>query len=293
MPGKKLFAKFKKNVKIAPFTGFNIGGKADYFFEAETKKELVKAVFQAKKEKIPFFILGKGSNLLVSDKGFKGLVIRMKIKRVKVKGKLIEAGAGASLAEVVKISLEESLSGLEWAAGIPGTLGGAVFGNAGAFGKSMKEIVKEVEVLDSSTLKTKKLKKKDCRFSYRESFFKKRKNLIILSVILMLRKKDREKIKNEIKKVLKERKEKQPLNFPSAGSVFKNPKPGLSAAFLIEECGLKGKRFRGAEISKKHANFIINSSKARAKDVFQLIKIAKKKVEKKFGIKLKEEIEII
>ncbi|MFA5386559.1 MAG: UDP-N-acetylmuramate dehydrogenase [Candidatus Paceibacterota bacterium] len=255
----------KKNVSLKNFTTFRIGGKARYFFVARTEEDLIKAIIAAKKIKLPFFILGGGSNVLVSDGGFKGLVIKY----------------GQPLSSCVS-------KGPEWAAGIPGTIQGAVYGNAGAFGRSMKDVVKEVEVFDVKTEKIKILKNKDCRFSYRNSIFKKNKNLIILSVKIKTKKSDAEKIKQ----YLDYKKQNHPWNYPSAGSVFKNP-DGFSAAWLIEACGLKGKRVGKAEISKKHANFIVNLGGAKEKDVIKLINIAKKTVKKKFKINLQEEIQFL
>ena len=272
MPG------IKKNVLLKNFTTFRIGGKAKYFFTAKTKEGLIKAVVVAKKSKLPFFILGGGSNVLVSDGGFKGLVIKY----------------GQPLSSYVS-------KGLEWAAGIPGTIQGAVYGNAGAFGKSMKDVVKEVEVFDVKTEKIKILKNKDCRFSYRNSIFKKNKNLIILSVVLKIKKGkkgDEAKASSStfaaarVKQCLDYKKQNHPWNYPSAGSVFKNP-DGFSAAWLVEACGLKGKRIGKAEISKKHANFIINLGGAKEKDVVKLISLAKKSVKKKFKINLQEEIQFL
>jgi len=214
---------------------------------------------------LPFFIFGGGSNILVSDKGFNGLVIKF----------------GQPLSSYIP-------KGLEWAVGIPGTIQGAVCGNAGAFKKSMKDVVKEVEVFDTKTEKVKILKNKDCRFSYRNSIFRKKKNLIILSVKIKSKKSDTKKIKQ----YLDYRKKTQPLNLPSAGSVFKNP-AGFSAGELIERCNLKGKRVGNIKISEKHANFIVNLGRGKAKDVMKLIKIIKNRVKKKFGVTLEEEIQLL
>ena len=255
----------KKNVLLKNYTTFKIGGKAKYFFVAKTKKDLVEAIKLAKKMKLPFFVLGGGSNILVSDKGFNGLVIKF----------------GQPLSSYIP-------KGLEWAVGIPGTIQGAVCGNAIAFKKSMKDVVKEVEVFDTKTEKVKIFKNKDCRFSYRNSIFRKKKNLIILSVKIKSKKSDAKKIKQ----YLDYRKKTQPLNFPSAGSVFKNP-TGFSAGKLIEDCGLKGKKVGNVKISEKHANFIVNLGRGKAKDVMKLIKIIKNRVKKKFGVTLEEEIELL
>jgi len=257
--------KFRKNVPLKNYTTFKIGGPAKYFFEAKRKEELIEAIKLAKKLELPFFILGGGSNLLVSDKGFDGLVIKF----------------GQPLSSYVS-------KGLEWAVGIPGTVQGAVYSNAGAFKKSMKDVVKEVEVFDTKTEKIKNFKSKDCKFGYRDSIFKKNKNLIILSVKIKSKKSNRKKIKQ----YLDYRKKTQPLNFPSAGSIFKNPR-GFFAADLIERCGLRGKRIGKVKISEKHANFIVNLGNGKAKDVKKLIKIIKNKVKNKFGVTLKEEIVVL
>jgi len=253
---------FQKNVSLKKYTTFRIGGKAKYFFVAKTKDNLIEAIKTAKKKKLPFFILGDGSNLLVSDKGYKGLVIKF----------------GQPLSLYV-------FQGLEWATGIPGTVQGAVFGNAGAFGRSMKDVVKEVKVFDTKTEKIKNFKNKDCQFSYKNSIFRKKKNLIILSVEIKTKKSNPKKIKE----YFNYKKETQPLNFHSAGSIFRNPE-GFFAGELIDKCGLKGKRVGNVKISEKHANFIVNLGNGKAKDVIKLIKLIKNKVKKKFGVVLEEEI---
>ncbi|MCX6760677.1 MAG: UDP-N-acetylmuramate dehydrogenase [Candidatus Nealsonbacteria bacterium] len=284
----------KKNVSLAEYTTFKIGGKAKYFFIAKTKEDLIKAIFVAKKLKLQFFILGGGSNLLVSDKGYNGLVIKTQNSNLEIrkKGTIINffCGAGAPLAKLVLESIKNSAQGLEWAAGIPGTVGGAIFGNAGAFNESMSGNIEEVEVLDVRKTVIKKFKNKDCRFEYRKSFFKKNKNIIILSAKLKLKNGKRKKIKEIIKEHLEKRKKFQPLNYPSAGSVFVNPKTGLKTGEMIEKCGLKGKRIGKAKVSEKHANFIMNLGKAKEKDVKKLINLIKKRVKNKFGVILKEEI---
>jgi len=288
----------KTNTSLKNYNTFRIGGRAKYFFVAKTKEDLVKAVRVAKKLGLPFFVLGGGSNLLINDEGFKGLVIKF----------------GQPLSLYV-------LKGLEWAVGIPGTIQGAVWSNAGAFKKSMKDVVKEVEVFDTKTGKVKIFKNKDCRFSYRNSIFRKEKNLIILSVKINSKTSNTKKIKQ----YLDYRKKTQPLEFPSAGSIFKNPKnlvagellgeesklssspfaaaregdedksssSAFAAARLIEECGLKGKKIGEVQISKKHANFIINLGDGKAKDVKKLINLIKKSVKKKFKINLEEEIQFL
>jgi len=284
----------KKDVSLAQYTTFKIGGRAKYFFVAETKEDLIKAISLAKKLKLKFFILGGGSNLLVSDKGYNGLVIKTKNSHIEIKKKGMAinfiCGAGTPLASIVLQSIENSAKGLEWAAGIPGTVGGAIFGNTGAFSGSMSNDIEEVEVLDVRKMTVKKFKNKDCRFEYRKSVFKQKKDFVILSARLKLEKGKKEKIKEIIKEHLEKRKKFQPLHYPSAGSVFVNPKTGLKTGEMIEKCGLKGKRIGKAQVSEKHANFIVNLGGAKAKDVKKLIILIKKRVKNKFGIILKEEI---
>ncbi len=286
-------SKFKKNVLLKNHTTFKIGGPAEYFRVAKTKEDVIKAVKWAKGKKLPFFILAGGSNVLALDGGYKGLVIKIENCKLKIENCNIWAEAGAKLEDLVRFSAEASLTGLEWAAGIPGKVGGAVYGNAQAFNKKMSGIVESVEVLDSKDLKIRNLPKEKCQFSEKNSIFKKNKNLIILSVVLKLKKGIRKEIQKRIKKHLERRRKNHPLDFPSAGSVFINKPDKPPSAYLIEKAGLKGTRVGGAEVSQKHAGFIVNSGGAKAEDVLKLIKIIKKKVKQEFGINLKEEIQII
>ena len=284
--------KFQRNISLAKYTTFRIGGQAKYFFIAKTKKDLILAIQEAKRKKLPFFILGNGSNILISDKGFDGLVIKIQNSKFKILNSKIIAGAGVHLGKLVNESAVKRLSGLEWAIGIPGTVGGAVYGNAGAFKKSMGDVVKEVEVYDTKNQEFKILKNKNCKFGYRDSIFKHNKNLIIVSATIKLKKGNKKEIKKKIKEYLNYKKKTQPLSFHSAGSIFKNSK-NFSAAELIERCNLKGKKIGKAKISEKHANFIINLGGAKAEDVIKLINLIKKSVKNKFGIILKEEIQYL
>ena len=305
---KKLLPAIQKNISLKNYTTFKIGGPAKYFFVATIKKDLVRAIRLAKKYNLPFFILGGGSNLLVSDKGYNGLIIKFQIPNPKFQINSesqipkINVEAGVLLSAVASAAAKNGLTGLEWAVGIPGTVGGAIYGNAGAFKKNISAAIKKAEILDIRNLKIKKFKKQDCKFNYRDSIFKHKKNLIILSAELQLKKGNKKEVQKKLKECLDYRKQTQPLEFPSAGSIFKNPSPtqilkkfrrakNFSAGELIEKCGLKGKRTGGAKISEKHANFIVNLGGAKAKDVKKLINLAKKKVKKKFGITLAEEIQ--
>lgn len=304
----------QKNISLKNYTTFKIGGSARYFFEAKTKENLISAIKVAKEYRLPFFVLAGGSNVLVSDKGYKGLVIKFEGLESKIKKSTIHAGAGMKLSDVVSLSAKNSLAGLEWAAGIPGTVGGAVYGNAGAFWFSMQDLIKSVEVLDTKDLKVKNLSPVKCEFSNKDSVFKHNKSLIILSVVLELKKGDRAQIKEKIKDYIGYRKKNHPLNFPSAGCVFKNYTPEVKnknlfekfpelvnfnkkgripSAYLIENCGLKGKKMGQAQISEKHANFVVNLGGAKASDVRKLIKLAKQKVKSKFDVTLEEEIQYL
>jgi len=305
--------KIRENVLLRDYTTFKIGGPARYFFVAENKEDLKNAILWAKKKKLPFFILGGGSNVLFPDNGFNGLVIKMQNTQYKIRNTKIVAEAGIPLQKLVLETAKKGLSGLENLAGIPGTLGGAIWGNAGAFGREIGDLVEEVKVLDvgSSRLEVKKLRNKDCKFGYRDSIFKKKENWIILEAALKLKRGKRKEIEEKIKEILRLRKEKQPLEFPSAGSVFKNVpiekvpkkirekfkekiKDGfLPAGVLIEAVGLKGFQIGGAKISEKHANFIVNVGGAKASDVKELIEKIKKEVKKKFKIQLEEEIKLV
>jgi len=310
----------RENVLLKNHTTYKIGGPAKYFFIAKKKEDLISALKTAKKFKIPIFILGGGSNLLVSDKGFNGLVIKVQSSKIKVqnyssKFKNIYVDAGVKLSDLVDFCTENGLSGLEWAAGIPNaTLGGAIFGHAQAFGEKISDYLESVEVLDLKTLKIKKLSRKQCQFSLKNSIFKKNKNLAILSAVFSFEKGGKQKIQEKTKEFLDYRKNNHPMDFPSAGSIFVNPEikikdknllaefPELNkynkkgiipAGYLIAKCGLAGKKIGKAQISEKHANFIINLGDAKATDVLGLIKLAKQKVKEKFNINLETEIQLI
>lgn len=289
----EILPEIKKNVSLENHATFRIGGKAKYFFVAKSKEDLIKAVKTAKKFKLPFFVLGGGSNILISDKVFKGMVIKNEARKFKIKGKKIIAESGVILNRVVESAVKAGLAGLEEGSGIPGTLGGAVYGNSGwPKGKwAIGDFVEKAEILLSDG-KVKKVDKKWFNFEYRESKLKKLKNKpIILEVVLKLKKSNRRDLEKKRREIFKIRSKKIPSGF-SAGSIFKNPL-GHYAGQLIDQCGLKGKKIGRAKISEKHANFIINLGEAKSKDVLKLIKLAKQKVKNKFGIVLEEEIRII
>ncbi|HOX29963.1 MAG TPA: UDP-N-acetylmuramate dehydrogenase [Candidatus Paceibacterota bacterium] len=280
---------------LATLTTYKIGGPADYFFEAETTESLVKAAAAAKFLGLPLLVIGGGSNILISDEGFRGLVVKTKNQEIKFsQDGAITAGAGVRLRDLADFFYDNSLKGMEWAAGIPGTVGGAVKGNAGSAPGSICDIVRRVYFfdIDARDPVIRSYSAQECGFSYRESIFKKNGSLIIVYCEITGEPGKAEDIKKEMDEFFARKKESQPLEYPSAGSVFKNPKD-MFAAKLIDECGLKGRTIGKAMISKKHANFIINTGGASASDVKALIMLAKSEVKKKFNLELEEEIKII
>lgn len=301
----------KKNVPLSQYTTFRIGGPAKYFVEIKNQEELMEALNFSKKENLDFFILGGGSNLLVSDDGFSGLVIKMRNSECRFEGNSVECGAGMPLSGLVKQSIEKGLEGLEWAAGIPGTVGGAVRGNAGAFGKSMQDVVEKVKIItEKGELKI--LDWDRCEFSYRGSGFKKNSKLVIFSVFIKLNAGDSESLKEKTKEIIAKRIMKQPKGF-SAGSFFINPvvpsvdlikefeeenntkskENKVPAGWLIERVGIKGKKIGGAQLSETHANYIMNTGQASAQDVIILASLIKQKVRDELGVELHEEVEYL
>ena len=291
---KKFLRGVKTNVPLKNYTTFRIGGAAEYFFTAKSKEDLMKAILAAQIYNLPFFILGGGSNLLVSDNGFRGLVIKIQNSKFQILDSKIIAESGVLLGKLVNISASKGLTGLEEAMAIPGTIGGAIRGNTGAFGKSMADVIKTVTVLEfsNSKFKFRIFENKDCKFDFRDSIFKRNPNLIILSAEIQLKRGDKKDIKEKMKKYLDYRKKNHPLNFPSIGCIFKNSK-NFYAGELIEKCGLKGKRIGDVKVSEKHCNFIVNLGHGTAENVKELIKIIKQKAKEKFNIKLEEEIELL
>ena len=289
----------KQNEPLSKHTTFAIGGPAKHFVVVKTKEDVLEAIGFAKNKKISFFLIGGGSNLLVRDAGYDGLIIKMQIGGLKTEGERIIAGTGILLSQAMNESANKGLSGLEWAVGIPGTIGGAVNGNAGAYGRAIAESVEEVVVLAESRgqWEEKKYSNKDCVFEYRKSKFKNLANReIILSVGLKMQKSEVEKVRGEIRSIILQRKGKVPPQ-PSAGCVFKNIKKDgqlvSAVGKLVEGCGLKGMRFGNAEIPMLHGNYVVNMGGAKADDVIKLINLCKQKVKEKFSFELEEEIVIV
>jgi len=287
---KDLKRDLKSDVLLAPYTSFKVGGRAECFYEPADYEDLANLLNIIRKERIPFYILGAGSNLLISDGKIKGVVIRLNtpyFKRVELENKKVKAGSGVRLSSLLKFCLQNNLSGLEFLAGIPGTLGGALIMNAGTKDKCIGNMVEEVEVMDRCG-QIRKLKSSDLIWKYRGSNLD---HYIILSAILKLTKKEKRYILKEINDYKQRRFLTQDLTFPNAGCIFKNPKE-MPAGELIERCGLKGKTVGAAQVSLKHANFIINRKNACARDILKLINYIKRKVKYCFGIDLELEIKI-
>ena len=283
--------RLKENVLLSEYSTFRIGGPARYLIEVDNAEDLKKVIQKALELNWQFIVIGGGSNILFSSKGYNGLVIVFKSNNTfSINDNLIEVDASVSLNYL--INKLNNYTGLEWAVGIPGTVAGAINGNAGAFGGEMSELIKQVKVLEvkDNQIIEKNFSKEDCKFSYRNSIFKNNPNLIIASAILELKKDSEENVKQKIKNNLSKRMSKQPKGF-SIGSIFKNGED-FSAGELIEKAGLKGLQIGDAKISDEHANFIINLGEATSDDVLELIKIIKKEVKEKFSIDLEEEIKI-
>lgn len=285
--GKILFDEPMKN-----HTTFKIGGPADVMIIPSTEEELVKAVRFCRNNNIDFFVMGNGSNLLVRDGGIRGVAIKVYegVNDIRVNGNLIYCEAGALLTAVSKVALKHSLKNLEFASGIPGTIGGAITMNAGAYGGEMKDVVKKVRVLDTNN-EIKELSNEEMNFRYRNSRVGD-EGLIVLSVELELEHGEYSEIEAIIKDLTFKRTSKQPLELPSAGSTFKRPE-GFFAGKLIEDAGLRGLRHGGAAVSEKHCGFVVNIDNATCEDVTHLISVIQKVVNDKFGVKLETEIKII
>jgi len=268
-----------------------IGGKADFLIFPKNVSELKEAISYFRSLNIPISVIGKGTNLIVKDGGIRGAVISLKnLNSISVFGDRIKAGAGASLIDVCKVACKYSLTGLEFASGIPGSIGGAVFMNAGAYGGEIKDVLESIVVLDkNNNLKIKT--RDDLNFSYRKTNIEENEEIII-EATFKLTPGNKKEIKKQMKHLTKLRKSKQPLKWPSCGSVFKRP-PGMYAGKLIQECGLQGYRVGGAIVSKKHANFILNIGGATAKDYLAVIKHVRDVVYEKKGVMLELEVRIV
>lgn len=319
---------FRENVLLADYASYKIGGPARYFFEARDLGELEAALREAHAKKAKIFLLGGGTNLIIPDEGFDGLALKPRFGGIEVSGNEVRAGAGVLMSELLEFCISRGLTGLEWAGGLPGTVGGAIRGNAGAFGGEMKDITTDVRSFDVETFREVVREASACDFGYRTSVFKKQNGReVILSAAFTLKKGDAETVRALTQEKVNYRIERHPLEYPNIGSIFKNvpisqmnadmtqisadtisvnlrsnlgkptimpvktdPFPVVPAAYLIAEAGLKGVSFGGAMISPKHPNFIVNMLQAKAADVHTLIQLARNEVERKFGILLEEEV---
>lgn len=281
----------ERNVTLAKYTTFKIGGPADFFYIAKNKRDLINIIKEAKADNIKYFILGNGSNILISDSGFKGLVIKIEMNALSVRENIILADAGATIGALLSRAKENNLSGLEFLSGIPATVGGAIWANAGSENESIGQKVMNIKILTTDG-EIKKLTKEQCLFGYRDSIFR-HEDSIILAVELKLNKADKSEIENKMKASMEKKMKAQELNMPSIGSIFKNPAEEKKAWQLIEKVGMRGYKIGGAQVSEKHANFIINTGAATASDVVILISLIKQKVRDNLGVQLMEEIKYI
>ena len=281
-----------ENEPMSQHTTFKIGGPADYFVSVRTEKQLQELIEFAHCEDLPCFVMGNGSNLLVSDSGIRGLVIELgkEFCEIKADGTRIYAQAGAMLSRVASFAMNNCLSGMEEISGIPGTLGGAVYMNAGAYGGEISTLIEAVNYLDSDG-KIKTVRGDECEFGYRTSIFEKG-DKVVVSAVISLSKGNQDEIKAKMADYTCRRKTKQPLQYPSGGSTFKRPE-GHFAGALIEEAGLKGFSIGGAQISELHAGFVINKGGATASDVLAVVRHAQETVWEKFGVRLETEIKLV
>lgn len=270
-------------------TTFRVGGPADYFVLPETKEELRDVVSLCKREDMPYYILGNGSNLLVSDKGYRGVIIQIfkSMNKIRVDGNCIYAQAGALLSAIASRALEKSLKGFEFASGIPGTLGGACVMNAGAYGGEMKQVLRQVTVLDAEG-NIAVIPSEELEMGYRTSVIAKEGH-IVLEAVIELKEGDEKEIRELMEELKNKRVEKQPLEYPSAGSTFKRPE-GYFAGKLIQDSGLRGFSVGGAQVSEKHCGFVINKDHATAADIAELMRRVSECVEEKFGVALEPEV---
>lgn len=270
-------------------TTFRVGGNADYFVMPQSAEEVKNIVALCKEAQMPYYILGNGSNLLVGDKGYRGVIIQIykEMNDIRIEGDRVAAQAGALLSRVGTATLEAELTGFEFAAGIPGTVGGAVVMNAGAYGGEMKDIIASATVLtqDGDIIT---INKEDLELGYRTSVIAKR-GYVVLEAEYQLQKGDKEAIRARMDELKVQRVTKQPLEYPSAGSTFKRPE-GYFAGKLIHDAGLRGFRVGGAEVSEKHCGFVINKDQATAADILELMRQVSAKVMQEFGVKLEPEV---
>jgi UDP-N-acetylmuramate dehydrogenase len=311
--------KIQKNIPLAEYTTFRIGGPAEYFLEIKEKQDLIDAYAWANEHGKNIILLGGGSNVLINDNGVRGLVLKPASDKITAHGARLTGSAGVNLTRATRVASNAGLSGLEWAGGIPGaTLGGAIRGNAGAFGMDMGLLVENVEVFDSQDETGHPFSifsNKDCRFDYRTSIFKQTGRYVIWNTVLKMKRGEASRVKEETGRVIEKRRRGQP-NLPNAGCIFKNfsydqlkeangellehaentgavNNGKIGAGWVIDLLGLKGKIIGGAKISLEHANFIVNTGKATSMDIIALIRYIKKEAKEKLNLDMEEEIQYI
>lgn len=288
----------KLNEPMSKHTSFRVGGNADVYIIVQNKENLIEVLKIAKEYNLPITIVGNGTNLLVKDNGIRGLVINYAssnfeiIDSNKVDEYKIKVDSGVKNGVLAQFLLKNELTGFEFAAGIPGTIGGAIYMNAGAFGGEIANIVESVTYISLKDLKIYTLKNEQCEFAYRTSIFEQDEDKIILEAIFNFKKGKKEEIAQKMDEFRNKRLSSQPLDKPSAGSTFKRGENFITAK-LIDECNLKGYKIGGAQVSEKHAGFIINTGNASAKDIIDLIEYVKTKVYEKFGVEIKPEVRVI
>ena len=286
-------SKVRTDEPMSRHTTFRIGGKADLLVEPSEMNQAEAVLKLLRQMELPYLVIGNGSNLLVGDKGIRGVVVKLgnEFSAHDIEGEVITAQSGLKLSRLAKFALGNALTGLEFAAGIPGTVGGAVFMNAGAYGGEMQQVVTEVTFLDEQGIR-RTIAGEECEFGYRTSIFSKMPDCVILGCKMKLKAGDADTIRATMEDLAERRTSKQPLNYPSAGSTFKRPE-GYFAGKLIQDAGLMGFRIGGACVSEKHAGFVVNDQGATAADVRELIEAVQIKVEEKFGVRLEPEVRFV
>lgn len=285
--------KIIKDVEMKDYTSFKAGGKANKMVICEREDEVIETLREIKEKNEKYIMLGNGSNTLVKDSGFSGTVIKLgdSFSKIIRTGNNLVCGGNTLMSVVAKYALREGLTGFEFASGIPGSIGGAFFMNAGAYGGEIKDIAKSAKIISRDTLELKEVGLSDMGLSYRHSVFQENGD-IILSVEISLEEGNKSEIESTMKDLAKKRNSKQPVQFPSAGSFFKRPE-GHFAGKLIQDSGMKGVSVGGAQVSELHSGFIINKGNATATDIIQLMELVQKKVYEKFGVSLEPEVRII
>lgn len=285
--------KIKYNEKMSKYTTMKVGGPCDCIVFPDEISKIKEVIDFCKNENITFFVIGNGSNLLVKDEGIHGVVIKLghRFSKIEIDGEYILAYAGATMPALSQLAKKNSLKGLEFACGIPGTIGGGVKMNAGAYGSQISDILYEVTYMDEKE-EIKTIKNKECSFGYRKSIFTINPNYVILSAKFKLEKGNIDEIENKMRENSLARKTKQPLEYPNFGSVFKRPE-GYFVGKLVDDAGLRGYKIGGAQVSTKHTGFIVNVDNATCKDVLDLIGYVQTTVYNKFNVKLTPEVIII